>query len=101
MYTAGADFSRLGDNYQNMIAAARQTDLGVMAIRVLSSGSLLGQPKPGSREERIATLAAEYGEPVLSFAIRFVLSKPGHQTTTEDVRAAIEEVTKPPVSARM
>lgn len=80
--SAGMDVANedLDVNYQNIIGAARQADLGVMAIRVLSSGSLVRSPKPGSREERIAGLAAEYGESVISFAIRYVLSKPGVHT---------------------
>lgn len=80
--SAGMDVTNedLDANYQNVIGEARQSDLGVMAIRVLSSGSLVRQPKPGSREERVASLAVEYREPVISFAIRYVLSKPGVHT---------------------
>jgi aryl-alcohol dehydrogenase-like predicted oxidoreductase len=60
-------------DYEQVIAAAVEAGMGVMAIRVLSSGALLS-PVPDGKAARLGAIADELGESVVSLAIRYVLS---------------------------
>lgn len=64
-------------NYERVIDQAREAGMGVMVIRVLSSGSLVRPYEPGSREDRLVRFAKEHGLDVVDLAIRYALSKPG------------------------
>jgi len=75
------------DDYEQVIAAAAAVGMGVMAIRVLSSGALLN-PVADSKEARLGAIAKEAGESVVSLAIRYVLS-------TSDVTTAIMGISEP------
>jgi aryl-alcohol dehydrogenase-like predicted oxidoreductase len=75
------------EDYEQVIAAAGAAGMGVMAIRVLSSGALLS-PLADSKDGRLAAIAEELGESVVGFAIRYVLS-------TSDVTSAIMGISEP------
>lgn len=75
------------EDYEQVIAAAAAAGMGVMAIRVLSSGALVS-PVVDSKVARLGTVAKEAGESVVSLAIRYVLS-------TSDVTAAIMGISEP------
>jgi aryl-alcohol dehydrogenase-like predicted oxidoreductase len=74
-------------DYEQVIAAAAARGMGVMAIRVLSSGALLG-PVADGKEARLGAIAEEAGESVVGLAIRYVLS-------TSDVTTAIMGISEP------
>jgi aryl-alcohol dehydrogenase-like predicted oxidoreductase len=74
-------------DYEQVIAAAAAAGMGVMAIRVLSSGALVN-PVANSKEARLGAIAKEAGESVVSLAIRYVLS-------TSDVTTAIMGISEP------
>lgn len=67
-------------DYENVIAQARKARMGVMAIRVLSSGTLVRPFEPGSREAQITAIAAAHDESAVSLAIRYALTKAGVDT---------------------
>lgn len=75
------------DDYEQVIAAAAARGMGVMAIRVLSSGALLS-PVADGKEARLGAIAKGVGESVVSLAIRYVLS-------TSDVTTAIMGISEP------
>jgi aryl-alcohol dehydrogenase-like predicted oxidoreductase len=74
-------------DYEQVIAAATAAGMGVMAIRVLSSGALLSAV-PDTKAARLGAIADEVGESVVSLAIRYVLS-------TSDVTTAIMGISAP------
>jgi aryl-alcohol dehydrogenase-like predicted oxidoreductase len=67
-------------DYENVIAQAREAKMGVMAIRVLSSGTLVRPFEPESREAQITAIAKAHDEGPVSLAIRYVLTKAGVDT---------------------
>jgi L-glyceraldehyde 3-phosphate reductase len=75
-------------DYECVIDKARDAGMGVMVIRVLSSGSLVRPYEAGSREDRLVRFANEHGIDVVSLAIRYALSKSG-------VTTAIMGITEP------
>jgi aryl-alcohol dehydrogenase-like predicted oxidoreductase len=67
-------------DYDRVIEKAQQAGIGVMAIRVLSSGALVDGAAAGGQVGRFAALARELGISLPELAIRFVLSTDGVQT---------------------
>ncbi len=69
-----------GANYQQVIQAAQQNSVGVMAIQVLGRGILATEEAGDERVKKIRAFADAHHESVVSTAIRYVISKPGIST---------------------
>ena len=92
-------------DYECVIDKAEQAGIGVMAIRVLSSGALVESADRDHRVGRFAAVAREVGISLPELAIRFVLSTEGVQTAImglsepSHLAAAVEAASNGPLEA--